>query len=345
MIFWKVKNVRLLIFIVLVFVLFYFIYLVRGLLFSFFLAVFITYVLNPPVNAIEKKGMQRVWSILIIYLTLFFILTAIVIYGVPRVIEQLNKLAETIPVYAGQVHDIVESLHVSYIYLGIPEWLKRIIDERVYWLEESILQLVESAVDSLINAAGYIFQIILAPVLAFYILKDLELIKRKIVAVLPEEWLKVCFELFKELDKVLGSFIRGYLLVAAIVGVLTTVAMAVLGMEFSLMLGIFAGLTELIPYFGPVIGAVPAVGLALLKSKWMGVKVAIAFLIIHQLEGSIISPKILGDKVGLHPLVIISSLLIGGHFYGLTGMLLAVPAAAMLRVIVGFICFKKHSAV
>ncbi len=117
---------------------------------------------------------------------------------------------------------------------------------------------------------------------------------------------------------------------------MTTAAMALLGVEFALMLGIFAGLAEIIPYFGPIIGAVPAVGLAILKSKWLAVKVAIAFLVIHQLEGNIISPKILGDKVGLHPLVVIFSLLAGGELYGLPGMLLAVPAAAILRVIVRF---------
>jgi predicted PurR-regulated permease PerM len=140
----------------------------------------------------------------------------------------------------------------------------------------------------------------------------------------------------------LGSFIRGYFLVAAIVGGLTAIAMALLGLEFALMLGIFAGLAELIPYFGPVIGAVPAIGLAVLQSKWLAAKVALAFFVIHQLEGNIISPKILGDKVGLHPLMVIFSLMAGGELYGLAGMLLAVPVAAVLRVVVVFVYIKIH---
>jgi len=334
------KKIRLFIYLILAFFLVYFLYLVRGLLFSFILGAVITYVLNPPVSAIERKGTPRIWSIVLVYLALFFIATGIVIYGVPQIVEQLNRLAETIPLYAVQVHDIIESLHTSYIYLGIPDWMKQIIDERIYWLEESLLQIVRRTVDGLINTAGYIFQILLAPILAFYILKDLKLIKEKIVSMLPEEWREGLVNLFKELDQVLGSFIRGYLLVAAVVGVLTALAMALLGMEFALMVGIFVGLTELIPYFGPVIGAVPAVALALLESKWMVVKVTIAFLVIHQLEGYIISPKILGDKVGLHPLVVILSLLAGGQFYGLIGMLLAVPVTAMIRVVVSFIFLR-----
>jgi predicted PurR-regulated permease PerM len=118
--------------------------------------------------------------------------------------------------------------------------------------------------------------------------------------------------------------------------------MALLGEVFALMLGMFAGLTT-DTIFRPYFRGCPAVCLALLESKWLAVKVIAAFFIIHQLEGNIISPKILGDRVGLHPLVVIFSLLAGGELYGLAGMLLAVPVAAVLRVIVNFI-FHKTAA-
>lgn len=338
---WKErKTQRLLFFIILAFTFFYLFYLVRGLLFSFFLAALITYLLNPLVNAIEKKGTPRVWAILLAYLALFFVVAGIFLYGVPRIIEQLNGLAETIPLYTEQTHGIIQSIQTTYIDLDIPEGMRQVVDERVHWLEENILQLVRKAVATLIGTVGYVFKILLAPVLSFYLLKDLELIKRKAILVVPEEWREEIVELFREIDQVLGSFIRGYFLVAAVVGGLTAIAMALLDMEFALMLGLFAGLTELIPYFGPAIGAVPAVALAILKSKWLGAKVALAFLIIHQLEGNIISPKILGDKVGLHPLAVIFSLLAGGELYGLVGMLLAVPTAAVFRVIIKFIYIK-----
>lgn len=102
------------------------------------------------------------------------------------------------------------------------------------------------------------------------------------------------------------------------------------------MLGIFAGITNVIPYFGPFIGAIPAIALAMLVSKWMVIKVIIAFVVIQQVEASIISPKILGDRVGLHPLFVILVLLAGGQLFGLTGLILAVPVAAVLRVITLF---------
>lgn len=338
---WKERKTRrLLFFIILAFAFIYFFYLVRGLLFSFALAAFITYLLNPLVNAIERKGTPRVWAILLAYLALFFVMAGIALYGVPRLVEQLNGLLETIPLYTQQAREFIQSIQTRYIDLDIPEGMRQVVDERIHWLEENTLQLVRKAAAALIGTVGYVFKILLAPVLSFYFLKDLDLIKRKAILAVPEEWREEVVELFKEINQVLGSFIRGYFWVAAVVGGLTAIAMAMLGLEFALMLGLFAGLTELIPYFGPAIGAIPAVGLALLKSKWLGVQVALVFFIIHQLEGNIISPKILGDKVGLHPLAVIFSLLAGGELYGLVGMLLAVPTAAVFRVILKFIYLK-----
>lgn len=338
---WKEDNAKKLLFLFSVgFLVIYFFHLIKGLIFSLGLAVLLVYLLNPLVSILERRGTPRTGAILLVYLAFFFFAAGIFLYGVPRIIEQLNSLAETIPLYTEQVQDIVRSIHSHYINLSIPDGMRQVIDERIHWLEDIILQQVKLTVASLIGAVGYVFKILLAPVLAFYFLKDLQLIKMKTILTLPEEWREDVAGILHDIDQVLGSFVRGYFSVAAIVGGLTAASMAFLGMEFAMMLGLIAGITELIPYFGPVIGAVPAVGLAVLHSKWLAVKVALVFMIIHQLEGNIISPKILGDKVGLHPLVVIFSLFAGGELYGLTGMLLAVPVAAVLRVILNFVYGK-----
>jgi predicted PurR-regulated permease PerM len=181
-----------------------------------------------------------------------------------------------------------------------------------------------------------LFSILLAPVLAFYLLRDICRFKEDFFSLIPHRWQNDIVILTGEINKVLDSYIRGYLLVCLIVGVLTGTAMFLLGVEFALILGLFAGLTELIPYLGPFIGALPAVLLALLKSKWLAVKVILAFLFIQQLEGNVISPKILGDRVGLHPLAVILTLVVAGKLFGLPGMLLAVPSAAVIRIIISF---------
>ena len=341
---WKNKRLlRLLLLSVLAVAFVYFLYLMRGLFFSFALAILLSYIINPLVNAICQRGAPRVTAILWAYLALLLVLAGFLMYGFPLIIHQLNSLAETIPQYTEQAKEITQSIQDRYSDLGMPDGMKQVFDDRIHWLEDLILGQVSNILASVVGMVGSVLKIILAPVLSFYILKDLELIKSKALSVLPAEWRDEAMDLCRQVDRVLGSFIKGYLLVAAIVGGMTAVVMALLGVDFALMLGIFAGLTELIPYFGPIIGAVPAVCLALLKSKWLAVKVVAAFFIIHQLEGNFISPKILGDKVGLHPLAVILSLLAGGELYGLTGMLLAVPAVAVLRVIVNFI-FRKTAA-
>jgi len=322
----------------------YVLYLLRGLFISFILAVLIIYLIYPLVFAIEKRGTPRVLAILIAYLALFFVVAGIFMYGVPRIVNQLHGLEETIPLYTEQFYEMLHFIQVRLNNLGVGESVRQVIDERVSWFEDNMLQLVRGAVATLIGMVGYIFKIILAPVLAFYFLKDIENIHRKAVLIIPAERREDIVQLFQEINQILTSYTRGYLLVAAIVGGLTTLAMALLGVDFALMLGIFAGLTELIPYFGPVIGAIPAVSLAVLGSKWLALKVVLAFIIIHQLEGSIISPKILGDKVGLHPLVVIVSLLIGGELYGLVGMLLAVPVSAILKVIIKYFIYRIKAA-
>nr|WP_282434371.1 AI-2E family transporter [Pelotomaculum sp. FP] len=327
---------RLIFFIFAAAMLVYFFYLLKGLMVSFILAALLTYLLNPVVNAIERRGTPRSYAILLAYLALSFVVAGIFLYIIPRVLKQLYVMEETIPLYIAQTQQVIQSIQNHYSVLNIPDGVREIIDQRVVMLEEYVLQWVRTAVTVLIGLVGYVFKLLLAPVLAFYLLKDLDSISKKAVAWLPVNLKDEITGLFRQINQVLASFIRGYFLVAAIVGVLTAVSMALLGVDFALMLGFIAGVTELIPYFGPVIGAVPAIVVALLKSKWLALKVAVVFIIIHQLEGNIISPKIMSDKVGLHPLLVIFSLLAGGELYGLMGMLLAIPCAAVLKVIVSF---------
>lgn len=321
----------------------YFFYLLRGLMVSFILAALLTYLLNPLVNAIERRSTPRIYAILLAYLAFSFVVTGIFLHVIPRIIKQLYGLEAAIPLYIAQTQQIIESVQNRYSGLNIPDGVRQVIDQRVIMLEEYVLQWVRTAVSVLIGLVGYVFKLLLAPVLAFYLLKDLDLITKKVVAWLPLNFKCEITALFKEINRVLASFIRGYFLVAAIVSAMTTIAMALLGVDFALMLGLIAGITELIPYFGPVIGAVPAIGVALLKSKWLAIKVAVAFIIIHQLEGNIISPKIMGDRVGLNPLLVILSLLAGGELYGLLGMLLAIPFAAVLKVLLSFAYAKLNN--
>lgn len=320
------------------------VYLVRGILPAFLLAGVLVYLLNPLVDAVEKKGTRRVPAILLVYLAAVTIAAALVLYVAPRMVEQLNSLARAIPVYTEQAQALGADIEERYTRAGLPGEMKEIIDHQFNRMEKELLTIAERAAAGIMGLVGHLFNIFLAPILAFYLLKDLGHFKSEFTRLLPVRWRMDALELLHDINRVLRSYIQGYLLVCVIVGVVTGLTLAFLGVDFALTLGIFAGLTELIPYFGPVIGAVPAVSLALLESKWLALKVVLVFLVIHQLEGNILSPKILGDRVGLHPLAVIVFLLAGGKLYGLAGMLLAVPTAAVLKIFISF-AWRKLSHV
>ncbi|HEX3032252.1 MAG TPA: AI-2E family transporter, partial [Bacillota bacterium] len=146
-----------------------------------------------------------------------------------------------------------------------------------------------------------------------------------------------------DMDQVLRGFIRGHLLVCGLVGGLSALGLYLIGVPFALLLGIIAGILDIIPFFGPILGAVPALALALLQSWQATIYTLLLFVIIQQVEGNIITPKILGEAVGLHPLIIIFALLAGGHLWGVTGMIIALPLAAVIRVAARYMLIKLVS--
>ncbi|MCL5057781.1 MAG: AI-2E family transporter [Actinobacteria bacterium] len=318
-------------------------FIVRGIMVSFLLAGVLVYLFNPLVDRLESRGCGRTSAILLVYAAAAIIVAGVSLYGIPRGVGQLDRLVVAIPAYTGQVQEISRSIEAKYSRAGLPVEMKEIIDERINWVEARALSLVNRAISGMVSLLGHLFSILLAPVLAFYLLRDFNRFKEDFYTVVPHRWQNDVVILAGDINLVLDRYIRGYLLVCLIVGVLTGTAMFLLGVEFAFILGVFAGLTEIIPYFGPFIGSLPAVLLALLTSKWLALKVVIAFLVIQQLEGSVISPKILGDRVGLHPLAVILALLVAGELFGLPGMLLAVPSAAIIKILLVF-TWKKLKA-
>ena len=320
----------------------YFLYLIRGLFLPFILAIVLVYLLNPVVDRMESRGTSRVAAILILYLGVVIIVTSVLMYGIPRMINQLESLGQAIPAYTDQVEGMVQSIQQRFADSTLPPGLQQILNERIRWGEAKLMEIARKAADLLLALVGNLINFALAPVLAFYIMKDLQPIKERGASLVPPRCYNDVCRLAKEIDHVIACFVRGHLTVVVIVGILTGTAFALVGLEFAAMLGVIAGLAELIPYFGPLIGAVPAVALALLESKWLALKVIVVVFIIQQLEGSVISPRILGNSMGLHPLTIIVALLAGGHLFGIAGMLLAVPLVAVARIGIGFVWEKLN---
>ncbi|MEG1537957.1 MAG: AI-2E family transporter [Clostridiales bacterium] len=174
---------------------------------------------------------------------------------------------------------------------------------------------------------------ILAPFLSYYLLRDKSLIKKKLITLISAKNRPEFLRLAGDVDHLLRQFICGYVLVSVVVAVITGLFLYIIGVEYAVVLGLLMGIADLIPYFGPILGAIPAVLVALAASPKLAAIALIGLLIIQQLEGLVITPLIMGDRIGMHPLITIFVVLIGGYLCGVLGAILAVPVAASLNLI------------
>jgi len=304
----------------------------------FFIGGFITYLLHPIVEKLHEKGLHRGLAIFLIYF-LFFGGIGLVLYkGIPVFISQVRDLAESAPVLAEQYRNWIRELqsHTR----EWPDGLQDQLNEGIIGFEKSLDSLLNVIVDSLLNFLNFAFVIMIIPFIAFYMLKDFGLIKRSVWYLTPKKWRRTGTRFLKDIDESLGSYIRGQLLVCLIIGSLSSLLFWVFHLKYPLLLGMIIGVTNVIPYFGPIIGAVPAVIIAATSSvKLVIITIAIVF-VLQFLEGNILSPYIVGKSLHMHPLMIMIALTAGGEIGGILGMIVAVPVLVVLKV--SIIHAKNH---
>jgi len=180
----------------------------------------------------------------------------------------------------------------------------------------------------------------LAPVLAYYFLKDSEALSRGAMRLLPSTWREDFLGLWAKIDRVLTSFVRGHLLISLLVGILTGFGLFLAGSSYAVVLGIVMAMADLIPYFGPLLGAIPIVAISWLESRRLAFYALLVVIAVQQIEAAILAPRILSQSVDLSPLAIILALLAGEELLGVAGLLLAVPALAISRILIGFLWDK-----
>lgn len=315
----------------------YFLFLVRQVIVPFLLAVVLAYLVFPLVNALELQGLKRGWAILMVYVGLALGLFLVLWYAVPAMGKELGQVAGMIPQYVGEAEEVADRMEQ----MSFPaDSIDNIVDETINNMRAYLYSSLRRFMSGIFSFATSILSIVFAPILAFYLLKDWEKVRDGFLSLLPVELRREVLKLGQDIDEVLKEFIKGHLLVAAIVGVLTGLAMFALGVKFALLIGLICGVLELFPYFGPILGAVPAIGLAYSQAPRLAIYTALVILIIQQLECNILSPRILGDKVGLHPLFIVFALLAGAKLSGVWGMLLAVPVAAVAKILGAYLFYK-----
>ncbi|MBM7581367.1 putative PurR-regulated permease PerM [Caldicoprobacter guelmensis] len=298
-----------------------------------FFAMMISYILLPASEWLERF-MPRHVAIIVLFSSLLLMLGAIAFLIIPPFVRQVVSLSEYIPEYAHRLKQLVAEIQLRLKRMGLPYSVQQALEETIEDIQRRLIGVTRDTIEGFMNGASGISELLMIPVLSFYFLKDRKYFKKLMVNVIPSRYRKGVTRTFSEVHYILNRFIRSQVIISLVIGVFTTLGFLVLRIPYALTLGIVAGIFEIIPYFGPWLGAVPAVVITALNAPSKIVWAIAVMIAVQQLEGSFITPKIMGDHVGLHPVYIILSLWIGGIFYGIMGMLLAVPVVLIIRVII-----------
>lgn len=302
----------------------------------FFIALIISYLLHPIVNLLHGRGIPRSLAVLLIYILFFGTLTIITINALPMLIKQTKELGENLPNMFKQFELWIDGLdNIRHDHTNpLPDSFQDGIDSTIEDLEYRISLGFQNSLGIISNTIGILFTIFLVPFVAFYMLKDYKLLEKAIITFVPKKSRKEMIRLARDIDEALGNYIRGQLIVCTIIGTLAYIGYLIIDLPYALLLASIVGITNIIPYLGPFIGATPAVIVGFTVSWKLGLSVLTVNIIIQIIEGNIVSPQIVGRKLHIHPLFIIMALLLGGQIGGIAGLILAVPTFAIIKVIV-----------
>lgn len=276
-------------------------------------------------------------SLLLLVILIFSSIALLINLIVPPLFQNLETIAQAIPNFQNILTEWLSKLRPYFKSINITnEHIQNITMYITGFLSGFLRKIFASGTGMVTNVASFFINLLATIILSFYFLKDKESIFiaiDKIATVILPETIKLKIKWFlKDLHEIFGGFILGQLLDALIVGIASTILLLIIGHPFALLIGFMAGITNVIPYIGPIIGATLAFILGLFTSIKLGLLGALLLIIYQQIDGNFVQPKILGESVGLAPVWIFMSILIGGSYLGAFGMILAVPIVALLKL-------------
>ncbi|WP_159071794.1 MULTISPECIES: AI-2E family transporter [Carboxydocella] len=315
----------------------FFFWLIRKILLLFLGGWLLAYLLGPLVARMESRGLSRLQALLVLYAIMTGLVLAVAFFLLPVFLRELSQVGEVLPGIWLRWEGFWQNWLARLDGAGLPAQVQKVLSERLGQAREGVEGWLAQGAAGILALAGQIGTILLLPILAFYFLLDWQRLHQGWELLLPGSARLHALALLDELDQIMKKFIRGHLLICLLVGALTGIGMTLLGVPYALFLGVVAGILDLIPFFGPILGGIPAVVLALQISWSKALAAAVVILVIQQVEAHLLSPKILGDALNLHPLTVIFALLAGGEVAGLWGLLLAVPLTAIGKAILRYV--------
>jgi predicted PurR-regulated permease PerM len=313
----------------------------------------IAYLLNPIMSFLERRfKLKRLYSMLIVYILYIGLITFFIIVLVPVVVKNIWDLIESIPGYISITREWVENLldsnagwlseyGIDIFVLKNTNFITNNMNSIATFLSDSFVSIIDNAI---IVTTG-VLKFILGSAISVYFLKDKDIlvlgVKKAVFASFNRKTADTLAKIANRINHMFSRFLIGKTIDSLIMGVLCFIGLKIIGVPYALLISLIVAITNMIPYFGPIIGAVPAVILTLFYSPVKAFWVLVFILILQQFDGFVLGPKILGDSVGIRPLWIIVGVLAGGGLFGPVGMILGVPLIASIRLFVNEFVEKK----
>lgn len=293
---------------------------IRGILISVFISYIIMAALLPAVNYLTRLKFPKILAVLIPYLSAFLLIFLLVIPLIPFVVAQISSLVAGLPRYLDNLTNLF-GFHID----------QALVNDH---LTKEISSISKNAVNFTGKIFGGLLSTLTILVVSFYLLNYDDSFKRKFTHLFIKEEREHVHKTLQTIDTKLGAWLRGQLFLCFVIGLATFIILSILQMPYALPLALIAGILEILPTLGPILSAIPAVVVALTISPTLALAVAVAYLLIQTVENNLLVPKIMQHAVGLNPVVVILSIMIGANLLGITGALLAIPFVSFVKVVI-----------
>jgi sporulation integral membrane protein YtvI len=317
------------------------VYLLRSVLLPFVAGIVVAYVLDPVCDRLQKWKLSRTWATSIVTGSFLLVCILVLLLVIPAVVSQIATLIERAPDYLAalqrEVTALLEMLR-DRLDPAVQDKLQSLLRESTGNVFSWATKMMGEIISGGVAFFNFLALVVITPVVAFYLLRDWDDLTAKIDDWLPRKHQHTIRRLAHEVDETLAGFMRGQGLVCLSLAIFYAVGLTLAGLDFGLVVGLIAGFLSFIPYVGSMVGLVLSVGLAFAQfDNWVSIAIVAAVFFVGQaIEGNILTPKLVGEKVGLHAVWVMFALLAGGSLFGFVGVLLAVPAAAVIGVGVRF---------
>lgn len=322
-----------------------FVFTVLKILAPLFIGIILAWLFDPIVRFLKQKGIKRTFGAVITYLSFIGLILILIVSFIPILTEQINELVhslptifETIKVWIDGIFENLDKIE-NFNAASVKADLFGQIEAFGVSLAESLPQLTVKIIGSIFSGLGIL---IIGLIIGFYLLVSFDNVDETVITVLPKEIRASAKELFNDVNNSLRKFVQGTLFLSSIIFVVSSIGFTIAGLKAPLLFGLFCGLTNVIPYAGPYIGAIPAVTVAFSQDVTVGIFVLIVIAVVQFLEGNFLQPIIMSKTMKLHPVTIIVGLLVFGYFFGILGMIIATPLIAALKAVYAFFDNKYH---